>query len=76
MCEDKALEVLRLEIGKLELKPGDILVARLPIDTSDLISARIWDNLKALLPEDIKCLVMRGNVELGIIHQESSLNGR
>jgi hypothetical protein len=51
------LEVLRLEIAKLEIKPGDALVIRLDMDGS-LGQAKAMESWGAALRAELGCVVL------------------
>ena len=42
---DNKIEILQIEIGKLSLRPGDVLVVRFPEDT---LRVEIFDTVESL----------------------------
>ena len=61
------LEVLRVEIAKLELKPGDILAVRVPLGTPAKMIERINEHLREILSPENKGFVYTDAVELSVI---------
>lgn len=59
-------DVVRLEIAKLELKPGDTLVVRGDFQTSDEF-ARMVERVRAIIPSGVSVLVTRPGVELSVV---------
>ena len=63
-------EILKLEIGKLELSPGDILGVKI---LDGPVSMEMYDAVKRsideFLPDRIKALVYSDEIELGIIRK-------
>lgn len=53
-------------IRRLDIKPGETLVATLPISATPNHAAQAYAELKARLPDDVKVLVVSG-VELTVL---------
>jgi len=56
------IEVLKLEIAKLELQPGDVLIARLPTGSRET-PQEILEVLIKVLPEGASVAVFKGDIE-------------
>jgi len=62
-------EILKLEIGKLELLPGDILgVKILGLDSEEYRRA-LGKCISECLPKDVKAFIYYDDLELGIIRK-------
>jgi hypothetical protein len=61
-------EVIKLEIGKLELKPADVLVIRLPRGTDPHTVKAVEDYTRANLPDKVKFMVVSDAIELSVVH--------
>ena len=55
------------EMNKLSLEKGDILVVKLPIETTVEEYDRIKNSLKHYLPKDVQVMIVSDNVDIGII---------
>jgi hypothetical protein len=63
------IEPVRVEIARLRLEPGDVLVVRvqnLPIDPGPVVE-RFGNTLKQCCPEGVKVLIIDGNIDLSIL---------
>lgn len=70
--EVKAVEVLRIEVGKLELRDGDVLVARIPQGLSMDVHQRVQECLQRVILDsgvEATTLVMEEGVELSVIRK-------
>lgn len=71
------VETIALEVGKLELRPGDVLVARVPDDW--LIGEAATTVRKVLdkaLPDGVEPLVVPLSVELTVLHADAAAVSR
>ncbi len=55
------------EIGKLQLKAGDVLVVKTDRPMSQDATDRTRKHLAGLLPQDVKCLIIDRGVNLSIL---------
>ena len=66
--------IMKLEIAKLEMKPGDVLVVRLPIlEYMDNLQDGLdgfQEVLAAAIPNGCTCLILPTEAELSIITPE------
>jgi hypothetical protein len=63
-------EVIRLEIEKMMLSPGDTFIVRLPSGTDPMQVRAVEDYTRGKIPEGVKLLVISDRVELGIVKVE------
>lgn len=56
-----------LEIGKLQLAPGDVLVVKTDRATSTEATARIRKHLAGLLPQGVTTLIIDRGVNLSVL---------
>ncbi|RPJ28018.1 MAG: hypothetical protein EHM33_05930 [Chloroflexi bacterium] len=72
MPKQKIFEVVRLEIEKLELKPGQMLCVKFP-ENHTLGDIRDFvETCKEVFPEKgISVMVFRGDVEIAIIERKN-----
>ncbi len=56
-----------LEIGKLSLAPGDVLVIRTDRVISREAAERLKESAAPLLPPGVKCLVIEAGMELSVL---------
>lgn len=67
MSEAGNIEVLRFEIAKLELQPGDILIVRLPEGSpgnpKTALEVLSLEVLSKVLPKGVGVAVFKGDVE-------------
>ncbi len=64
------LEVIRVEISKLELKPNDLLAIRFPIDMLGSDIDYFIDDLKQILPENMRVIFFRGDIQISIVSSD------
>jgi len=65
-------EILKLEIGKLEMKSGDILVVRFPdINVSDGKVRETQQELSSLLPPGTAAMLFVGDIKIDVISKEN-----
>lgn len=70
------LKILKLEITKLRLCPGDCLVIKLPKDCNADLSSWFYEvtkRLKKILPDDVHILLLENGVELSVISKSKEL---
>lgn len=60
----------QLQIGKLSLKPGDVLVAKFTPSPSQEVARRAAEYIRPLLPEGVKLMVVGPEVDLSVITAE------
>ena len=70
MEKDINLEVMRVEVTKLQLEAGDILVIRLSSHQNDDVLDEIVGILEHIMPDDVKAMILRGVEELAVISKE------
>ena len=63
-------KVLAVEIAKLELKTGDILVVRYPAEWGIRRATGSVSMVKKVVPDGIPVLFFHGDVELSVIRKE------
>ena len=63
-------EMLKLEIGKLELKEGNLLVVNVKSQINNAQIHTIRKNMEALVVPGVKIAVFCGNVELFVLKQD------
>jgi hypothetical protein len=63
---------VELHIAKLELKPGDILVLRLDHKLSDETCNWLRDNMRRVLPEGVKAMVLDKDADLSVVRAEDA----
>lgn len=69
---EKQLEILSLEIGKLTIEPGDILVLRdRQAQTSKKQEYELIETVNSLC--ECKCLFIKGDIEIEKLSQRTSL---
>jgi hypothetical protein len=56
-----------IEIGKLELHQGDVLVVKIDRPVSNEVIDKIRKNLKTLLPEGVTIMIIDRGVSLSIL---------
>jgi hypothetical protein len=59
--------VLRVEVAKLELQPGDVLLCQLPERASADEMQRIGAALRQLAPDGVRCAVVDGGAEFSVV---------
>lgn len=55
------------EIGKLQLKDGDVLVVKTERPMSNDVTERVRKHLKGLLPRDVTVMIIDRGVELSVL---------
>ena len=66
------LEVLQLEIAKLEVKPGELLAIRFPEGTPVEDIESCTTGLREVLPDGVKGIFFVGNIELFVVSAEEA----
>lgn len=61
--DEKAIEVLRVEIARLDIQPGEILLVRVP----EAALKRAAAYLEAIVPRDVRVLVTPYEAEFSVI---------
>lgn len=75
MAEDiaaRAVEVVRLEVAKLALKPGEVLLVRVP---HSMEASAVWKRLNEYLAEafpDNKVLLATQDIEFSIVEASAA----
>jgi leucyl aminopeptidase (aminopeptidase T) len=59
-------DIVTIEIAKLLLQPGDVLVVRVPIVTH-VLAERIHESMRNSLPPGVRVLVVDRDVELSVL---------
>lgn len=69
MTESKeALHIIGdIEVAKLKLAPGDILVARADRPITAQQADRLREGMKRVLPDGVKCMVIDPRLELSVL---------
>ncbi len=62
-------DVVQLEVARISLRPGDVLVVRCPNPLPREVSAALKTNVEAVLPHGCKCLVMPTGFDLSVIEK-------
>lgn len=70
------LEVLRLEINKLELKPTDMLVVKFPGNVTESDIWQFQKDFNEIIPEGVKGIILKGDIQLYIISKEEETDGK
>lgn len=70
VIKDTEVNVLKLEIGKLNIRQDEVLVVSVPDDTLPSRVERLMQVLTNVLPPKTKCFVYRGEIEMSVIHDE------
>lgn len=65
-------EIISVEIAKLSLKPGDVLVLKAPYSASIYDIEKLAIKLGKLIPNEVKGIWMRDDIELEVISPEES----
>lgn len=65
-------KAVRVEIAKLELKPGDTLVVNVDFDMTVEMYKRMNDQLSKFVPVDIKTLVLAKGIRLSKLENETA----
>lgn len=60
-------KVLNVEIAKLELKPGQLLVVNVPLGASSAECDILKTKLERILSDGVHCLVLRGDVKFTVM---------
>ena len=68
--EGKGLTVLQLEIAKLELRPGDILVVRMPDGTHRRRVQDTFRILEKIKPAGVAAALFVGDIEFTVVTPE------
>lgn len=55
------------EIGKLQLKDGDVLIVKTERPMSNDVTERVRKHLKGLLPRDVTVMIIDRGVELSVL---------
>lgn len=55
------------EIGKLQMKNGDVLVVKTQRPMSNEVTERVRKHLKGLLPRDVTVMIIDSGVELSVL---------
>lgn len=63
------MEISRIEIAKLSLRPGDVLVARAAVRLSREQHQRLSRLFAGVLPDGVKTLVVDDSVDLSVLTQ-------
>lgn len=66
------IQLIPVEIAKLELKEGDVLVASLPKIASVVDAERVRDYMNQFVPYGVKTLVKTTDIELSIVRKEAA----
>lgn len=61
------MNVERIEIAKLKLEPGDIVVVRTKEFLSHEQSRYLHDKIKSVLPPGYRCVLLTGGLELSVL---------
>ena len=64
------LEITRVEISKLELKPDDLLAIRFPVNTLRSDIDYFINDLKQILPEHMRIVFFRGDVQISVVSSD------
>jgi hypothetical protein len=67
--------VLRVEVAKLELQPGDVLLCQLPERASADEMQRIGAALRQLAPDGVRCAVVDGGAEFTVVRPADVTGG-
>jgi len=59
-----------MDIQRLELRPGDILVVRFQRYLPAALIGKIKDQLKSVLPPEQKCIILEGGADICVITRE------
>jgi hypothetical protein len=66
------VEVLQVEIGRLELSPTDVLVMKLPDDMDMRTAEHIVNGVQAILGENVRILMLPKSVDVSVAAIEDS----
>lgn len=67
------LEIIRVEISKLELSKNDILYVKLPSHTEAVTHETIAEAVRKAIPDDINSIVAAGDIEISIISKKDKI---
>lgn len=68
MSDNETLRIIGdVEIAKLSLAPGDVLVIRLQGRVTDDVQRRVQSILKSKLPEGVNSLVIDSAVDISVL---------
>lgn len=59
------------DVRRLDIKPGEILVATLPADTTTATARLIQETVKTLLPDGVKLLLVSADLDLMVLNPEA-----
>ena len=63
---------MMVQFGKLELKPGDILVLMFAGRLSTEAVKGIYEGMKKILPQSVQVMILEDNVQIGVLSPEWS----
>lgn len=63
------MDLKKLEIAVLAVKPGDVVVLRLPDKLSMADKARFRDEVSALLPPKVGAIILGPGVDLSVLSE-------
>lgn len=63
------VEVVKLEIGKLDLQAGDLFVVRVPNSWTVIRIKTMNDFLKGFVPEGVKCMVLTSDMTIDVVRK-------
>lgn len=72
MVNEATVEVLRVEIAKLELKPGDKVLVKVPKEVPTSSCLELVTEVKLFL-EDIRFFLFSGDIEFSVLSPEAPL---
>ena len=61
------INAIEVTIGKVECKPGDVLVVSTERTLSDVQVHHIRGQLDAVMPDGVRALVMHGGLKLNVL---------
>lgn len=65
---DAAIKIIgAFEIGKLQLRDGDVLVVKTDRPMSHDVTERVRKHLKGLLPRDVTIMIIDRGVEVSVL---------
>lgn len=71
--KSRELEIIRVEISKLELSPNDVLYVKLPSHTKAVTRETIAEAVRKAIPDNINSIVAAGDIEISIISKKDKI---
>lgn len=67
---DESVEVIKLEIGRLEVRPGELLVIRASREMAGDEMAGFMQALQGVIPEGVRCFLCGPEFEFEVVGKD------